>query len=57
MGDTSKEVERLRNQHELIRDGMGGKLIRAPIDLSKPDLHILDVATADGTCPKFTIVS
>jgi hypothetical protein len=42
------EVERLRLQHEVVKDAMGGKLIAAPIDLSVAGLRILDSATADG---------
>jgi hypothetical protein len=41
------ELQRLREQHKLIKDSMGG-LILAPIDFSKPGLRILDSATADG---------
>ncbi|KAG6988944.1 hypothetical protein G7Y79_00067g095590 [Physcia stellaris] len=42
------EVERLRLQHEVIKDHFGGSLIAAPIDLSRKGLSILDSATADG---------
>jgi gliotoxin biosynthesis N-methyltransferase len=42
------EYIRLRVQHELVKINMDGKLVRAPIDLSKPDIKILDSATADG---------
>lgn len=42
------ETERLRLQHELIKDHLGGSLILAPIDFSKKDLSVLDSATADG---------
>lgn len=45
------EVERLSYQHEIVKDFMGGKLVLAPMDLSKQDLHILDTATADGVPP------
>lgn len=41
------ETARLALQHEIIKYGMKG-LIKAPIDLSKPGLKILDQATADG---------
>ena len=41
------ELDRLTNQHQLIKDHMG-KLVLAPLDLSKPALRILDSATADG---------
>lgn len=42
------EVDRLSAQHYVVKNAMGGKLVLAPIDLSKPDLRILDSATADG---------
>ena len=41
------ETDRLRLQHEIMKDCMKD-LIKAPIDLSKPGLQILDQATADG---------
>jgi hypothetical protein len=44
----SKEVDRLELQHEIIKDAMK-VLVKAPPDLSKPYLQILDQATADGT--------
>lgn len=43
------EVERLQNQHHVIKDAMGGKLIMAPVDLSASSLRILDSGTSDGT--------
>lgn len=48
-GGSSSEVERLRNQHQVLKHDMGGKLILAPIDLSTPSLRILDSGTLDGT--------
>ncbi|KAF2877966.1 S-adenosyl-L-methionine-dependent methyltransferase [Massariosphaeria phaeospora] len=42
------EYERLRVQHEMIKTLMKGRLVLAPVDLSKPDLAVLDSATADG---------
>jgi len=42
------EADRLRLQHEIMKHGMKD-LVKAPIDLSKPGLQILDQATADGT--------
>ncbi|RMZ66221.1 Demethylmenaquinone methyltransferase [Pyrenophora seminiperda CCB06] len=42
------ETQRLRMQHDVIKDAMGGSLVTAPIDLSQPGLRILDSATADG---------
>jgi hypothetical protein len=47
----AKELKRLTDNHEVIKDAMGG-LIWAPVDLSKPGLRILDCATADGTSPR-----
>jgi hypothetical protein len=41
------EISRLSNQHNVIKDAMGGLLL-APIDLSAKPLRILDSATADG---------
>ncbi|KAF4626874.1 hypothetical protein G7Y89_g11279 [Cudoniella acicularis] len=43
----TSETERLALQHEIIKDHMKD-LIKAPLDLSKPGLKILDQATADG---------
>lgn len=42
------ETQRLRMQHDVVKDAMGGNLIAAPIDLSGTQLRILDSATADG---------
>ncbi|KAI9877144.1 MAG: hypothetical protein M1830_004694 [Pleopsidium flavum] len=42
------EYDRLRTQHDMIKVAMGGKLVLAPIDFARPDLRILDSATADG---------
>lgn len=42
------ETERLRMQHDVVKDAMGGRLVLAPIDLTMPGLRILDSATADG---------
>lgn len=44
---TSKETERLRRQHNLVK-GSFGSLILCPVDLSWPNLRVLDSATADG---------
>lgn len=41
------EITRLRNQHDWLK-GSIGKLVLAPVDFSKPNLRILDSATADG---------
>jgi hypothetical protein len=44
----ARELKRLRDNHEVFKDAMGGLLL-APVDLSKPGTRILDSATADGT--------
>ncbi|KAJ3561267.1 hypothetical protein NPX13_g9014 [Xylaria arbuscula] len=44
----SDEFKRLQNQHEVIKDAMGG-LVLAPIDLETSPIQILDSGTADGT--------
>ena len=44
----TRELKRLSDNHEMFKDAMGGLLL-APVDLSKPDLRVLDVASADGT--------
>ncbi|KAJ8069780.1 hypothetical protein OCU04_000196 [Sclerotinia nivalis] len=40
--------QRLINQHNVVINALGGKLVLAPIDLTQPNLRILDSATADG---------
>ena len=47
MEGNADELQRLTCQHEVIKAHVG-KLILAPLDLSKPGLRILDSATADG---------
>jgi hypothetical protein len=42
------EYSRLREQHAMIKALMKGKLVLAPVDLSNPQLTVLDSATADG---------
>jgi hypothetical protein len=45
---TGEEINRLSNQHDVIKSEMpGSSLVLAPVDLSKP-LRILDSGTADG---------
>ena len=44
----TRELKRLSDNHETFTDAMGGLLL-APVDLSRPDLRVLDVAGADGT--------
>ncbi|MCJ1352293.1 MAG: hypothetical protein MMC33_002277 [Icmadophila ericetorum] len=45
--ESDNEMSRLSNQHEVIKDAMGG-LLQMPIDYSKGPLRILDSGTADG---------
>jgi hypothetical protein len=45
---TPEESSRLENQHFVIKNAMGSKLLLSPIDLSVGPLRILDSATADG---------
>ncbi|PQE06890.1 methyltransferase protein [Rutstroemia sp. NJR-2017a BVV2] len=40
--------QRLLDQHHVVIDALGGKLVLAPINLTQPNLRILDSATADG---------
>ncbi len=47
MAADPNELNRLTDQHQLIKDHMG-TLVLAPADLSKPNLRILDSATADS---------
>jgi hypothetical protein len=48
---TQGDFDRFSIQHEWIKGCIGGcsALVRAPIDLSKPGLRVLDAATANGT--------
>lgn len=43
------ELLRLIDLHAVYDDGMGGKLVLAPVDLEEPGKRILDAGTADGT--------
>lgn len=43
------EYDRLRTQHELVKTAMNGKLLYCPVDLTNPELRVLDSATAEGT--------
>lgn len=45
--ESEDEISRLANQHDVIKDEMGG-LVFAPINLTTAPLRILDSATADG---------
>ncbi|KAJ5509900.1 hypothetical protein LT330_007205 [Penicillium expansum] len=41
------EIERMQNQHEWVK-GCADGLIKAPLDMTRNDLRVLDAATADG---------
>lgn len=45
------ETFQLSEQHDVFKASMGGKLVIAPVDFSKPGLRILDCGTADGMMP------
>lgn len=42
-----EEIKRMQNQHEWVK-GCADGLIKAPLDMTRKDLCILDAATADG---------
>ena len=42
------EIARLTSQHLVFKDHLGGKLVWAPLDVSRGGFRILDQATADG---------
>ncbi|KAF2098086.1 hypothetical protein NA57DRAFT_57252 [Rhizodiscina lignyota] len=46
--DEPTELERLDKTQAVVKAAMNDRLILAPLDLSKPDLCILDSATANG---------
>lgn len=46
--ESEGERKRLASNHFIAKDAMGGKLVRAPVDFSRP-VKILDSGTADGT--------
>lgn len=46
--DNVTEQVRLEDQHETVVAAMEGKLLYAPVDLSKAGLQILDSACANG---------
>ena len=45
--ESDGERKRLASNHFIAKDAMGGKLLRAPMDFSRP-LKFLDSGTADG---------
>ncbi|KAK0739365.1 hypothetical protein B0T21DRAFT_409716 [Apiosordaria backusii] len=48
---TQSEYDRLSTQHELIKTAMGGQLLHCPVNLSQPNLRILDSGTAQALWP------
>ncbi|KAK3648258.1 hypothetical protein LTR56_007671 [Elasticomyces elasticus] len=48
LDNNQSEQQRLEGQHEVIIHAMGGKPLYTPIDLSKPNLRILDSGGANG---------
>ncbi|KAI1478690.1 hypothetical protein F4774DRAFT_384738 [Daldinia eschscholtzii] len=46
--ESQGERKRLASNHFIAKDAMGGKLVCAPVDFSKP-VKVLDSGTADGT--------
>ncbi|KAL9125539.1 MAG: hypothetical protein Q9217_005278 [Psora testacea] len=44
---TLSEIDRMRNQHEWVKACASG-LVKAPLEITKPRLRIMDSATADG---------
>ncbi|KAI0594483.1 S-adenosyl-L-methionine-dependent methyltransferase [Biscogniauxia sp. FL1348] len=46
--ESGEERKRLASNHYIAKDAMGGQLVRAPVDFSRP-VKILDSGTADGT--------
>lgn len=48
--DSDEELRRLRANHDLFKDAMGGQLVLAPLDFNADtQFTVLDSATADGT--------
>lgn len=47
--ESDGERNRLASNHFIAKDAMGGKLVQAPVDFSRP-AKILDSGTADGKC-------
>lgn len=45
---SNEEIIRLSYNHEIMKDGLGGNLILAPINFSSAPLTVLDSGTADG---------
>lgn len=52
MEENDGELERLENQHVVLKSSMG-TLLCAPIEFVAPCLRILDSGTADGMIPSF----
>lgn len=45
--ESEGERKRLASNHYIAKDAMGGELVRAPVDFSRP-VKVLDSGTADG---------
>ena len=45
--ESEGERKRLASNHFIVKDEMGGKLVLAPVDFSRP-VKVLDSGTADG---------
>ena len=45
--ESDEERQRLASNHFIATDAMGGKLVRALVDFSRP-VKVLDSGTADG---------
>ena len=43
---------RLLDQHDVVINACGDKLLQFPFDFTKPNLKILESGTADGTSSK-----
>lgn len=52
--ESEDESRRLSNQHEVVKNAMGGNLLRASVVFTDRPLRVLDSGTADGNfCPSF----
>ncbi|KAF2815603.1 uncharacterized protein BDZ99DRAFT_541326 [Mytilinidion resinicola] len=47
--ESDAEGQRLQDQQDMFRAANGDKILLAPIDLTKPNLHIHDIGTYDAT--------
>lgn len=52
LGDSSNEAARLEAWNDVLTaNALGGKPLSAPLDLSKPNLTVLDAGCANGMQP------